>query len=164
MKTFYTLLLAFGLCLTSHAQSNSILTLSEKQLNLSQSEFLALNDKFDGAIQALTFTNDFYYLSYATPNSHVEKITLENRYEISEIDIQDITYDFDLIKILKLNWKSGNSFNLNVQFLNKLKNLEYIYLVSDSDIDKNSVQLLLNNILIELSQSVQVIYNVAHGG
>jgi hypothetical protein len=153
MKTIYTLLLAFGLCLTVHAQSNSIYTLSEKQLNLNESEFLILKDNLDGATPALTFTNDFYYISYATPSNQVEKITLENRYEISKVDTQDITYNLDLVKILKLNWKSGKSFNLAKEFLNKLTNVEYVYL-----------KMLLANIMSELNQSVQVIYNVAHGG
>ena len=164
MKTIYTLLLAFGLCLTSHAQSNNILTLAEKQLTLTSDEYNTLIDRFDGATPALIFSYDYFYVVYDSTLLAIEKIVLEDKYVIGEFDTDEINLDFNLIKTLKLNWKSGNSFNLHPKFLNKLKNIEYVYVVCDSDIDKNSVNMLLNNVLAELNQGVQVIYNVAHGG
>ena len=81
MKTLYTLLLAFGLCFTVHAQNYSIYTLDDKKSMLNVNEIKHLDRFLFEPMPTVLFSNNKMLKLYSSDNSVNKRIVLQNQYK-----------------------------------------------------------------------------------
>lgn len=141
MKTFYTLLLAFGLCLTSHAQNLQVLS-NTNNVQLSQIEW----DEFNQLAFSDTHTlilNDA--TSYVFNNgTSVKAVVIKNVNGASLLN--SFTPSLNDVKLLQLNWNVNDVYNLSNQLNQKLPKLEYIYVTSYEMLNQSNVENIIGSL------------------
>jgi|GEM_PF-2817836 len=164
MKTIYTLLLACGLCFTSHAQSNGIYTVDQKKAMLTIQQQKVFNDLLYESLPMVLFSDNKTYKPFSVTNSVNKKIVLEDQYTLTN-HLQGYTLsDFQTAEILILQWKEGKTYSIDLELLQNMTNLQYIYLICLDNINATQVSALLHNILNVVGTNVEVIYQVSHEG
>lgn len=152
MKTIYTLLLAFGLFFTSHAQEYQNLS-SDSNLQLSASEKSEFEEISYGSHHMLLFgvSVETYYHS----NSPVKKVIIAQEAGVSLLNsyassLHDVTS-------LELIWRTNEVYHFSNQLHQKLPNLKYIFVKSYDLLTPSLVETIIGT-LKQQFPNVKILY------
>jgi len=153
MKTFYTLLLAFGLCLTSHAQSN-INVVNYQNANLqSQNE---INSLLSTNQNRLLLQNGFSAKQLSNDNLGLKLIKVVNSNSIDNAVLTNFAGDYSNVEIIVLSNIDANSQVITNLDLNGFSSLKYIIINTNETLINTFVQNMLQN--VQLPPNVLVVY------
>jgi len=153
MKTFYTLLLAFGLCFTVHAQEMFYVKHDGQLLGINQEDEDFVNNYFYGDSTSI-IVGDF--IEYRDP--HTLGV-------FKHIYVKDVNYfglldstSLDLEKIEMLSVDSKNrDINLDQEILIRLADLKILYIMNVKNIqDLNILVSSLNSLFPSLKVIVRI--------
>ncbi|MBA5794084.1 hypothetical protein H1R17_02315 [Flavobacterium sp. xlx-214] len=151
MKTLYTLLLAFGLCFTVHAQSNVINNYNQLTGSAKASVDNALNANYYKLLIQEGFTSK--YLGDQANEKSVEIVGL-NSLLVDNFNANEI--HFNNSKIIFFNNINSLTNNIVTVNLSNAANLQYVVFTSQIDIPNVQLQQWIGN--LNLPSTTQVIY------
>lgn len=153
MKTFYTLLLAFGLCLTSHAQSNgiSLLNYDTYYKQATATEKRNLDTYLKGTPYKLIFDDQQQAKSIWNNGSELLMIDINNVPGFNQQLLATYNTEFSKVKAIKINNISAKTGSINID-LSNYPQLEYVIF----DIDSLNAVPHLNTLIQNLSVTSQV--------
>lgn len=140
MKTFYTLLLAFGLCLTSHAQDLQVL--SNNSISLTESEMTEFKTLAFNATHSLIF--DDSTTSIYNDGSTVKRVIIKN--EAGVLLLNSYVTPLNNVRSLELEWNAGEVYNFSNQLNQKLPNLKFIYVKSYEMLNQSNVENIIESL------------------
>lgn len=141
MKTFYTLLLAFGLCLTSHAQNLQVLS-NTNNVQLSQIEWDEFNQLAFSDTHTLILNDAASYIF--NNGTSVKAVVIKNVNGASLLN--SFTSTLNDVKLLQLHWNLNDVYNLSSQLSQKLPKLEYIYVSSYEMLNQSNVENIIGSL------------------
>lgn len=126
MKTIYTLLFAFGLCLTSHAQGvQNFSSAPEAQLSSEEMQhFKQLTYGSTPALELGTSSTMFY-----NDDLPVQKIILANPSGVALLNAMTAA-SLQNVQSLEINWKSDDVYSFTQPLNTQLISLQFIYVKS----------------------------------
>lgn len=152
MKTFYTLLLAFGLCLTSHAQDLQVLS-NVNNVQLSQNETDEFNELTYSATHSVVFgDNTTTIYNDSTP---VKRVIIETQAGVALLN--SYTTSLNSVKSLELYWHTNEVYNFSSQLNQKLPSLKFIYVKSYEMLNQSNVQTIIGP-LQEQFPNAKIVY------
>lgn len=156
MKTIYTLLFAFGLFFTSHAQQSlHVLPLNGSESNLNSSDLEEFNQ--------ITFGNSHSLIINETVTAVFEnegvirKISIESMNNLSIVNLSN--FELSNVKVFEIYYNEGDIINIPTGVLNALPNLKYIYLKSYHTLTDGIINNVLQDTMYQLS-NVKVVYQI----
>lgn len=148
MKTIYTLLLACGLCLTSHAQSNANIVNYQNVSSQVQSQLDAL---LSGNQNRLLLQAGFSSKQLANDNQGIKLIQAVGSDAISDEILQDFAADYTKVKTIVLSNITTNSDAVSTLDLTALSTLQYFVVETSETLTNTFIQNLLQNIQIPVN-------------
>lgn len=153
MKTFYTLLLAFGLCLTSHAQSNANIVNYHNASSQVQNE---LNNLLSGNLNKLLLQTGFPAKQLSNDNQGIKLVQVVESNSISNEILADFSGDYSKVKAVVLSNITTNSSFVSALDLTSFNALQYIVINSTETLSNTFVQNMLQN--VQLPPNVTIVY------
>lgn len=158
MKTIYTLLLAFGLCFTVHAQNNLKVFPSESDnvdYNLNTIELEEFNDIVFGASHSLIF--DETVTSVFEDKGEIRKISFKNMNNISNFNFSN--FDLSNVMVLEIFYSEGDIINIPSSVFNNIPTLKYIYIKSYHTLTDSIINNILHETIYQLN-NVKIVYQI----
>ena len=153
MKTLYTLLLAFGLCFTVHAQNNANIVNYQNVGSQVQNQ---LNALLSGNQNRLLLQAGFSSKQLGDDNQGVKLIQAVGSDAISNEVLQDFAADYTKVKAIVLSNIKANSTAVQALDLTAFNDLQYILIESNETLTTAFVQSLLQN--VQMLENVVIVY------
>lgn len=153
MKTFYTLLLAFGLCLTSHAQSNVNVVNYKNASSQIQSQLEML---LQGNQNRLLLQSGFPVKHLSNDNQGIKLVQVVESNSISNEILADFSGDYSKVKAIVFSNITTNSSVISALDLTSFHALQYIVINSTETLSNTFVQNMLQN--VQLPPNVTIVY------
>lgn len=153
MKTLYTLLLAFGLCFTVHAQNNANIVNYQNVGTQVQSQLETL---LIGNQNRLLLQAGFSSKQLGDDNQGIKLIQAVGSEAISNEVLQDFAADYTKVKIIVLSDIKTNSQVISVLDLTLFSALQYFVIESNETLTTAFVQSLLQN--VQMPENVVIVY------
>lgn len=159
MKTFYTLLLAFGLCFTIHAQENVAVLNYDSYLQQQPQEVRnEINSYVSGTPSKLLLEKEFPAKHLWQTDQGSVVIDIVNTHSVNETIVQDNNADFNNAKALVISNVNANSQVIEAIDLSSFTQLKYIIVQTNQTMSATAVAQLLQN--VQLPVGVLVFYKV----
>ena len=149
MKTFYTLLLAFGLCFTSHAQNIIDFNSASSQLK-SQIEGLQQGD-----INRLLFQSGFSTKHLSNNNQGIKLLKVVGTNSISDDILNDYSGNYSSVKVISFTNITTGSDVLSLLDLTAFSSLDFILVNTNDDLNQSFVKGLFKN--VKLPSNVTIV-------
>lgn len=153
MKTLYTLLLAFGLCFTVHAQNNANIVNYQNVGTQVQSQLETL---LIGNQNRLLLQAGFSSKQLGDDNQGVKLIQAVGSDAISNEVLQDFAADYTKVKAIVLSNIKANSTAVQALDLTAFNDLQYILIETNETLTTAFVQSLLQN--VQMLENVVIVY------
>lgn len=153
MKTIYTLLLACGLCLTSHAQSNVNIVNYQNAGSQVQSQLDVL---LQGNQNRLLLQNGFPTKQLSNDNQGIKLVNVVGSNSISNEILQDFAADYSNVKAVVFSDVNNNSPAVLPLDLTTFGSLQYVVINSNDILSNTFVQNLLQN--VQVPANVVIVY------
>ena len=153
MKTFYTLLLAFGLCFTVHAQNNANIVNYQNVGSQVQNQ---LNALLNGNQNRLLLQAGFSSKQLGDDNQGIKLIQAIGNNAISDAVLQDFSADYTKVKAIVLSNIKANSSTVSALDLTAFSALQYLVVETNENLTTVFVQSLLQS--IQLPANVVIVY------
>lgn len=153
MKTLYTLLLAFGLCFTVHAQNNANIVNYQNVGTQVQSQLETL---LIGNQNRLLLQAGFSSKQLGDDNQGIKLIQAVGSEAISNEVLQDFAADYTKVKAIVLSNITANSNVVSDLDLSAFTALQYFVVKTNETLTTTFVQSLLQN--IQIPANVVIVY------
>ena len=153
MKTLFTLLLAFGLCFTVHAQNNANIVNYQNVGTQVQSQLETL---LIGNQNRLLLQAGFSSKQLGDDNQGVKLIQAVGSDAISNEVLQDFAADYTKVKAIVLSNIKANSTAVQALDLTAFNDLQYILIETSETLTTAFVQNLLQN--VQIPANVVIVY------
>jgi len=154
MKTIYTLLLAFGLCFTVHAQSVLNFNSASSQIK-NQVETLQ-----QGNINRLLFQSGFSTKHLSNDNQGIKLIKIVNSNSIDNNILVDYGANYSNVKAIVFSDIKNTSSIVEALDLTGFNSLEYVVIDAYEALSNAFIQNLLQNVQLPLNVTIVYKHNV----
>lgn len=156
MKTIYTLLFAFGLFFTSHAQQSlQVLSSNGVATNLNSTDIEEFSQIVFGPSHSLIINETI--ISVFEDKGEIRKISFKNINNLPGLNLSN--FDLSNVMVLEIFYNEGDVINIPTGVLNALPNLKYIYIKSYHTLTDGIINNVLQDTMSQLS-NVKVVYQI----